>query len=99
MRTVGYDEFMIDRVKTIVSKQGLKTNPETQQMEDVADLVFIESYMVAFVAQHPDYDVEKWIVIVKKTWNKMSKDAHQFTLSGKLALPQDLVPLILKAVE
>ena len=99
MRTAGYDEFMIDRVKTIVSKKGLKTNPETQQMEDVADLVFIEHYMVAFVAQHPDYDEAKWIVIVKKTWNKMSEDAHQFALSGKLKLPQDLVPLILKAVQ
>ena len=84
MRTAGYDEFMIDRVKTIVSKKGLKTNPETQQMEDVADLVFIEHYMVAFVAQHPDYDEAKLIVIVKKTWNKMSEDAHQFALSGKL---------------
>jgi hypothetical protein len=99
MRTAGYDEFMIDRVKTIVSKKGLKTNPETQQMEDVVDLVFIEHYMVAFVAQHPDYDEAKWIVIVKKTWNKMSEDAHQFALSGKLKLPQDLVPLILKAVQ
>ncbi len=99
MRTAGYDEFMIDRVKTIVSKKGLKTNPETQQMEDVADLVFIEHYMVAFVAQHPDYDEAKWIVIVKKTWNKMSEDAHQFALSGKLKLPQDLVPLIFKAVQ
>jgi hypothetical protein len=55
--------------------------------------------MVAFVAQHPDYDEAKWIVIVKKTWNKMSEDAHQFALSGKLKLPQDLVPLILKAVQ
>jgi len=99
MRAAGYDEFMIGRVKTIVSKKGIKTNPETQQMEDVADLVFIEHYMVAFVAQHPDYDVDKWIVIVKKTWNKMSEEAHQFALSGKLKLPQDLVPLILKAVQ
>lgn len=99
MREVGYDEEMAERVKTIVSKKGLKTNPETQQMEDVADLVFIEHYMVAFVAQHPDYDEDKWIVIVKKTWNKMSEAAHQFALSGKLKLPQDLVPLILKAVQ
>lgn len=99
MQDAGYDQDMIERVKTIVSKKGLKTNLETQQMEDVADLVFIEHYMVAFVAQHPDYDEAKWIVIVKKTWNKMSEPAHQFALSGKIKLPQDLVPLILKAIQ
>jgi len=99
MRTAGYDALMVERVKTIISKVGLKTDPETQQMEDVADLVFIEHYMTSFVAQHPDYDDAKWIVIVKKTWNKMSEAAHQFALSGKLKLPQELVPLILKAVQ
>jgi len=56
MQDAGYDEVMIDRVKKIVSKKGLKVNPETQLMEDVVDLVFIEHYLVGFVAQHPEYD-------------------------------------------
>ena len=30
MREAGYDDEMIERVKTIVSKKGLKVNPETQ---------------------------------------------------------------------
>lgn len=99
MKEAGYDDEMIERVKTIVSKKGLKTNPETQLMEDVVDLVFIEHYMTGFAASHPEYDEAKWILIVRKTWNKMSERAHAFALSGKIKLPEALVPLILKAIQ
>lgn len=99
MKEAGYDDEMVARVKTIVGKKELKTNPETQLMEDVVDLVFIEHYMLAFAGQHPDYDEAKWIVIIKKTWNKMSSSAHEFALAGKIRLPEALVPLILKAVQ
>ena len=99
MKEAGYDDEMVARVKTIVGKKELKTNPETQLMEDVVDLVFIEHYLLAFAGQHPDYDEAKWIVIIKKTWNKMSSSAHEFALAGKIRLPEALVPLILKAVQ
>jgi len=98
MKEAGYDAEMIARVRTIVSKKSLKSNPETQLMEDVVDLVFIEHYLVGFAAQHPEYDEAKWILIIKKTWNKMSPHAHEFALAGKIKLPEALVPLILKAV-
>jgi hypothetical protein len=90
---------MIARVKNIVGKKELKTNPETQLMEDVVGLVFIEHYMLVFAAQHPEYDEAKWIVIINKTWNKMSPRAHEFALAGKITLPEVLVPLILIAVK
>jgi len=99
MKEAGYDDEMIARVKTIVSKKGLKVNPETQLMEDVVDLVFIEHYMTGFAAQHPEYDEAKWIQIIRKTWQKMSPRAHEFSLAGKIKLPEALVPLILKAVQ
>lgn len=99
MQKAGYDDAMIDRVKKIVGKKGLKVNAETQLMEDVVDLVFLEHYMTGFVAQHPEYDEAKWIPIIRKTWEKMSKRAHEFALSGKIKLPEALVPLILKAVK
>ncbi len=99
MKAADYDDEMIDRVKTIVSKKGLKVNPETQLMEDVVDLVFIEHYMIGFATQHPEYDEAKWIAIIKKTWQKMSPRAHEFALTGKIKLPEALVPLILKAVQ
>ncbi|MGA8863597.1 MAG: DUF4202 domain-containing protein [Gallionella sp.] len=99
MQDAGYDDGMVERVSKIVSKKGLKVNPETQLMEDVVDLVFIEHYLTDFVAQHPEYDEAKWIPIIRKTWQKMSSNAHQFALSGKINLPEALVPLILKAVQ
>ncbi|OGS91088.1 MAG: hypothetical protein A2Z95_05475 [Gallionellales bacterium GWA2_60_18] len=99
MKEAGYDDAMIDRVKAIVGKKDLKTNPETQMMEDVVDLVFIEHYMIGFATSHPEYDEAKWILIIKKTWDKMSPRAHEFALAGKIKLPEALVPLILKAVQ
>ena len=40
----------------------------------------------------------KWLDIVRKTWKKMSEEARQFALSGKIRLPEPLLPLIQKAV-
>jgi len=99
MKSVGYDDEMIACVKIIIGKKDLKTNSETQMMEDVVDLVFIEHYMLHFALQKPDYDEAKWIMIIKKTWDKMSESAHDFALGGKIRLPEALVPLILKAVK
>ncbi|MCK5091549.1 MAG: DUF4202 family protein, partial [Gammaproteobacteria bacterium] len=72
--------------------------PDTQMLEDVTDLVFIEHYLEAFVDRHPEYDEEKWLDIIRKTWKKMTDRAHQFSLSGGIILPEPLVPLIQKAV-
>ena len=99
MQDAGYDSEMIERVKKAVGKRGLKVNPETQMMEDVADLVFIEHYMLGFAAQKAEYSEEKWLDIIRKTWKKMSEQAHAFAVSGQLQLPEPLVPLILKAVQ
>jgi hypothetical protein len=94
----GYDEGVIDRVRTAVAKKGIKENPDTQLLEDVTDLVFIEHYLLEFAGKHPDYDEEKWLDIIRKTWKKMSDRAQQFALSGGVRLPESLVPLIKKAV-
>ena len=98
MQQAGYAEAMIEQVKSAVSKQGIKTNPDTQMLEDVTSLVFIESYMLGFAGQHAEYTEEKWLDIIRKTWRKMSADAHAFATSGGIKLPETLVPLILKAV-
>ena len=94
----GYEEEEIERVKQAVGKKAIKRNPDTQLLEDVTDLVFIEHYMLAFAEKHPEYSEEKWLDIVRKTWKKMSERAHQFALSGSIKLPEPLVPLIQKAI-
>jgi len=48
--------------------------------------------------KYPEYEEEKWLDIIRKTWRKMSDDAHTFALSGKVKLPESLTPLIQKAV-
>ncbi len=98
VKEAGYDEATVERVRQAVGKRGLKVNPDTQLLEDVADLVFIEHYMLEFAKQKPDYSEEKWLDIIRKTWKKMSPRAHEFALSGKIKLPEPLVPLITKAI-
>jgi len=88
---------VIERVKNAVAKKNIKGNPDTQLLEDVTDLVFMEYYIVEFVGKHPEYSEEKWVDIIQKTWHKMSERAREFALSGKVELPESLAPLIRKA--
>jgi hypothetical protein len=81
---------------TWVSKSGLKTNPGTQALEDAAVLVFLESEIQAFAAQHSDYPREKFVDILRKTWRKMSPRAQ--TLAQALDLPPAIGSLVREAV-
>ena len=98
MLQAGFDEAEIERARNAVAKKNIKGNPDTQLLEDVTGLVFMEYYMLEFVGKHPDYTEEKWVEIIQKTWNKMSGSAHQFALSGAIKLPETLEPLVHKAV-
>ncbi len=98
MKQAGYDDAMIEQVEAAVGKRGLKVNPDTQMLEDVTDLVFIEHYMLGFAGQHAEYSEEKWLDIIRRTWKKMSERAHAFATGGGIKLPEPLVPLILKAI-
>ncbi|HEB99333.1 MAG TPA: DUF4202 family protein, partial [Thiotrichales bacterium] len=98
MEQAGYDAESIERVKRAVSKKSLRDNPDTQLVEDIAALVFIEHYMQDFADKHPEYDEAKWIDIIRRTWRKMSPRAQEFALAGNIRLPEPLVPLIQKAV-
>jgi hypothetical protein len=79
-----------------VGKKSLKTSPDTQLLEDVSELVFIEYYMLDFVDKHPEYSEEKWGDIMRKIWQKMSSRAQQFVISGQVKLPELLAVLIMK---
>lgn len=94
MRFVGYEPEAIERAQYLVQKRGLKRDGESQALEDVACLVFIEYYLEAFANKH---DEAKLIDIIQKTWGKMSDAAHQIALST--ALPGNLQSLIGKALQ
>jgi tRNAThr (cytosine32-N3)-methyltransferase len=81
---------------TWISKNGLRTNPGTQALEDAAVLVFLESEIAAFAAQHSEYPREKFVDILRKTWRKMSPRAQD--LAGSLDLPEPVAALVREAV-
>ena len=98
MAEAGYGEEDIERAKQAVGKKAIKHNVDTQLLEDISALVFIEHYMLDFANKHPEYDEEKWLSIILKTWKKMTEKGQQFALSGGISLPEPLVPLITKAI-
>ena len=73
----GYSQEFIDRVSFLIEKKLLKKDEETQLLEDVICLVFLEFYLDPFVQKH---DTEKLKNIILKTWNKMSEAGHQEAL-------------------
>jgi hypothetical protein len=76
---LGYDEPTIKAVEQIVTKQHLRSNPDSQTMEDALCLVFLEFELDAFMLKYPDE--AKAIDILQKTWKKMSERGHQAALT------------------
>lgn len=74
LSSCNYDPDTIEKVKFLLEKKQLQTNADTQVLEDVLCMVFIEFYLEAFAAQHED---EKVIDILRKTLKKMSAKAIQ----------------------
>lgn len=94
LREVGYDQEMIDRVVFLLEKKQLKKNKDTQTLEDVICLVFLEFYFEPFSHKYPE---DKLVDIIQKTWRKMSKEGHDAAL--KLPLSKESLRLITKALQ
>lgn len=90
----GYNEEEQQRVGAILRKEKLKSNTESQTLEDVACLVFLAHYLEEFAAKH---DEDKLISIIQKTWRKMSAQGHEIAL--KTPLSADMLVLVKKALD
>ncbi|MBL8566611.1 MAG: DUF4202 domain-containing protein [Hyphomicrobiaceae bacterium] len=97
MAKSGYSEDEIARVVMMVKKEQLKKDRESQALENVVDVVFVEHYIDEFLAKYSSYDEDKVLDIVGKTLRKMSPKGHQAALA--LDLPEAKRALIMKAVE
>lgn len=90
----GYDATTIGKVKFLLLKKELFTNADTQLMEDVACLVFLEFYLEDFSEKHDD---DKVVDILRKTLGKMSPSAQ--AVIADLKLPAKTNRLIERAVQ
>ncbi|KAH0537514.1 hypothetical protein FGG08_005689 [Glutinoglossum americanum] len=74
----GYAEVEAERVASLIRKEDLKNDEETQVLEDVACLVFLDDQFEEF--ERDLGDEEKVVGILKKTWGKMSEGGHKLAL-------------------
>ncbi|MFV0541484.1 MAG: DUF4202 domain-containing protein [Aestuariibaculum sp.] len=91
LEEVGYKADFIARVSFLINKKSIKKDEESQVLEDVACLVFLEFYFEEFADRHTD---EKLVDILRKTWGKMSKAGH--TAALKLSVSKKSLNLIKK---
>lgn len=92
----GYDRREIEHVAKLVKKEQLKKDKESQALENVVDVVFLDHYFDEFYGKY-SYDDAKIIDIIGKTLRKMSPKGHQAALA--LDLPERTRKLVLDAVE
>lgn len=72
------------RVAFLIRKEGLASDEETQALEDVACLVFLDDQLDDFDAK-PDMDDDKMVAILRKTWAKMSDPGRLLALAMDLS--------------
>jgi len=77
LKSVGYSDSVVEKVSFLLQKKQLKRNEDTQTVEDVICLVFLQYYFDAFIEKHAE---EKIIDIIQKTWKKMSVKGHDKAL-------------------
>jgi uncharacterized protein DUF4202 len=92
-----YDEETIGKVSVLLKKEHLRANPDTQTLEDVIVLAFLEHDLEAFVEKYSDYPEEKFLTILRKSYLKMSDKGRAAALS-LITIPEHLLPVVLKAV-
>ncbi|WP_281556112.1 DUF4202 domain-containing protein [Thalassomonas sp. RHCl1] len=89
----GYNDEEATQTAAIIRKEKLRSNSDSQALEDVACLVFLQYYFDDFAAKHSE---EKIVRILQKTWKKMSGKAQDIALT--LSLPEHLATLVEKAL-
>jgi len=93
LKEAGYDDTTIERVRKLVLKKGLKTDPDVQLLEDVVCLVFLQFYLEDFARKHNE---PKLIRILQKTWKKMSPDGREMAMQA--TMPPSSKRLVEKAL-
>ncbi|KAH7008009.1 hypothetical protein EDB80DRAFT_424147 [Ilyonectria destructans] len=72
------------RVAALIRKENLTSDEETQALEDVACLVFLDDQFDDFESK-ADIDEDKIVGILRKTWGKMNDKGRQLALGMELS--------------
>jgi hypothetical protein len=96
LRGVGYDEGMIAKVQSLLKKERLKVDPDSQLLEDVICLVFLQYEFEDFLREQSDEG--KVVNILQRTWKKMSDRGHQAATALLPSLPENARRMIGKAL-
>lgn len=94
LQSCRYDEETIEKVKALLLKRQLHTDPDTQMLEDVICLVFIEYYLEEFAEKH---EPQKVVDILQKTLRKMSPRAIE--AAAKIPVSEKIKLLIHQALQ
>ena len=73
LRQVGYDEETINRVRSLNLKKLLGHDSDCQVLEDALCLVTLQYQLTDLIAKT---EPAKMVEILRKTWKKMSPEAH-----------------------
>jgi len=95
LESSGYDASALQKIEDLINKRRLKSDPETQALEDVVCLVFLKFYFDDFIIKH-EKEEDKLLGILQKTWHKMSPKGHEKALS--LSHSESALALINKAL-
>jgi hypothetical protein len=93
LEDLAFPKEEIVRVQFLIRKKMIKKDEESQTLEDVICLVFLQYYFDDFASKHTD---DKIIDIVQKTWAKMSPKGHRAALN--LPLSEKTKDLVGKAL-
>ncbi|NQY67324.1 MAG: DUF4202 domain-containing protein [Flavobacteriales bacterium] len=93
LESLGFELKTIEALKIINQKKAIKLNSDAQIMEDALCLEFLDHQLEKFAAKYPE---EKIIVILKKSWKKMSEDGRAIAL--KISFTEADLELVKKAI-
>ena len=97
MQEHGYDSEAIQQVASLLKKENLHSDADTQTLEDVIVLAFLEHDLDTFVQKYSNYTEKKFLTILRKSYMKMSEKGRAAALT-LITIPEHLVPVVLKAV-
>lgn len=69
----------VNKIAALIRKENLSENEETQVLEDVACLVFLDDQFDEFEAKSM-LDEDKMVSILRKTWAKMTEEGRALAL-------------------